>query len=535
MKGEHPTPDVNQPTSNYREGAHNAGRGSKRKNHAMDHNRLVARTPLQFANTNNSHRLTRALGLGTSPSQEFPRIPQPHPSIGAAGFNLSNSIMALALFLGASLLLFVLTRRARTSGQPKTPAGIEGLECRIAPAALTAKFSAGLLTISGDPAAANIEIVETAGSFEVFDGAASLGQFSGVKNITATIQGNASVNANLADGGIAGSLKVSINGTGTLTLFSNSHVDGALVFKGNDAAQLLTLGTNVVVGKNLTFNGQSGEDSFTIGGGTTIRGNATFTAIEFGAFTNISVITIEGSLRFKNAANSVDSTFRREGGTEPVNIGGALSYVGGPGDDSLSLGSTIGGDVTFIDSAGNNTFNVAADSIIHGKVTMKTGVGNDRFNIQSGSVDEDVTLKLGDGNNDFFYGIAGGVTIGGSLTFTTGHGADLWQGSGGGMSIANNLTINLGDGLNTIAASSNVGGNRVTVNTGDGSDTVSLDGGAPNAIIKVSLGGGNDSLAGTILRDPISATYDGGDGTDRFFENMLSADPLIIIGFEDFT
>lgn len=441
----------------------------------------------------------------------------------------------LTLSLSAIAFLLLLRRRFGKCKDQSSQIAIEGLESRIAPAALSARFSAGLLTIAGDPLAGNVDIVETAGSFEVFDGTTSLGTFTGVKNIRASIQGNANINANLTDGGISGSLKVSATGAATLALTAGSQINGALVFNGNDAAQSLSLGDNTVIGKSLTYNGRLGEDFFTIGAGTTIGGNATLNGTEFGIFTTSSAITIEGNLRFNNASNSLASTFRRDGGSEPINVGGSLSYIGGRGDDSLSIGSTIGGNVTFNDKTGDNTFNIAEGSTIQGRITMTTGSGNDRFNIQSGIVDKDLTLKLGEGDNAFFYGIAGNVNVGGSLVFTGGQGVDQMQTSGGGMIIGGNLTINLGNGLNTIIASTIVTGNKVTINTGDGADAVSIDGGASNATIKVSLGAGNDSLAGSLLRDPVSATYNGGAGTDHFLEVTLTADPLVIISFEDFT
>jgi hypothetical protein len=56
----------------------------------------------------------------------------------------------------------------------------------------------------------------------------------------------------------------------------------------------------------------------------------------------------------------------------------------------------------------------------------------------------------------------------------------------------------------------------------------------PNSDVRISLGDGNDDLAGILLRANASALSNGG-GTDHFIENMLARDPLIIVGFEDFT
>jgi hypothetical protein len=444
-------------------------------------------------------------------------------------------MIALTLCLSLGFIILLLAHRSRESGRRSFESGLEGLEPRIAPAALTAKFSAGVLSIAGDPAAASVEIVETAGSIEVFDGASSIGMFTGVKSIKANIQGGAAIYANLADGGINGSLKVATTGTSSLTLASDSTIDGAVSFKGDASAQTLSVGTGVVIGKAFSFDGALGIDTFSIGEGTTIGGSATFTAVEAGTFPTVTkAIAIAGSLRFKNASTPLDVNIESSG-SAVLNISGKVSYAGGAGNDTLFLGGTFDSNVAFVDTSGNNGLAFAFSSTVHGNVTMVTGGGNDGFNIQGGTIDGNVSLKLGTGNNSFRNGIGGHVTIGGNLTMTTGAGIDLWQEGGGGMTLNGNLTMNLGDGTNTIASSVIMTGSKISVITGSGIDSVSIDGTATNAAVKMFLGAGNDSLAGSLLRDSRSGTYDGGDGTDHFFENMLTTDPLIIIGFEDFT
>ena len=411
---------------------------------------------------------------------------------------------------------------------------IEGLEPRIAPAALTAKFAGGVLIIAGDPAAANVDIVEAAGSIEVFDGVASLGAFEGVKNITAKVQGGATVTAILVDGGISGSFRMAATGSTTFVLTAGSQIDGALTLTGDIAAQTLSVGNNVVIGKSLTFNGAEGLDVFAIGAGTTIGGSANFSAIESGGFDTSTVIDIGKNLAFRNASTTLNVLIQCSG-SAGENVAGAMTYLGGRGGDTLSLMGTIDGNAKFVDASGNNNLGIALNSVVRGTVLMVTGSGNDILNIQSGTVERNVTLKLGSGNNAFNYGIAGGVVIAGNLSMTTGDGNDQWKTSGGGMTLGGNLTMRLGDGANSMIASVNVAGNKVSVRVGGGVDIVSIDGSATNAKLAFSLGAGADTLAGTLLRNSVSAVFDGGAGIDHFVENTLTGDPITIVGFEDFT
>jgi hypothetical protein len=442
---------------------------------------------------------------------------------------------ALLLCLSFGLVVLFLLRRVGRSTSQVVECGLEQLETRIAPAALTAKFSAGVLSIAGDPAAATVDILETAGSIEVFDGTTSLGTFSNVKSIKANIQGGAAIVANLADGGIDGSLNVSVTEQSSLVVSAGSRIAGAFSFKGDASTQTLTVGNNAVIGKAFSYNAASGNDTFTIGEGTNIGGTVTFTAVEDGTFTTApSAITISGGLRFKNASTSVPVNIESLGAAG-LNVSGTVSYAGGTGDDNLFVGGIFSRSAAYFDASGDNRFGIAFTSTVHGSIKMVTGGGNDGFNIQGGTIDGDISLKLGSGNNSFYYGIGGAVTIGGNLSMTTGAGNDLWQSSGGGMTLNGNLTMKLSDGTNTIASGVTMTGNKILVTTGSGVDSVSLDGSATNAAIKMILGAGTDTLAGTLLRNASSATFDGGDGIDHFVENMLTTDPLIIIGFEDFS
>jgi len=444
--------------------------------------------------------------------------------------------LGLAVVLSFAVLSLVRRFRHGTGGPvPCFEYGFEPLEPRIAPAALTAKFSGGVLSIVGDSQVDTVNVVATSGSIEVLDGGTSLGKFTSVKNIKINVQGGGFVNVNLGNAGIPGSLTATTAGVSIFTLVADSTISGGLSLKGDNAAQTLILGAGVRIGKSLAYNGANGADSFIFGEGVSIDGNATFVSVEDGTFNTASSATsIGGALRFKNISTPLAVQIRAAG-LSGLNVSGKLSYTGGTGSDSLFLEGTFGSSASFLDASGNNSLGLGQNGTLHGDLRMVTGDGNDAFGLPGGTVQGSLFLKLGNGNNTFSYGIAGAVTIGGDVSMTTGSGNDAWRTSGGTMTISGNVTMNLGDGGNEIMAGLIVNGSRVGINTGSGRDIVAIDGTATNAAVRIFLGAGDDDLAGSLLRDNVSATFNGGDNTDHFFENMLTTDPLIIIGFENFS
>jgi hypothetical protein len=444
--------------------------------------------------------------------------------------------LSLAFILGLAVLSAA--RRCRHDTGESAPClefGLEPLEYRIAPAALAAKLSGGVLFITGDSAVNTVNVVDISGSIEVLDGGTSVGKFDNVKSIKMNVQGGGLVIVNLSNAGIPGSITATTAGVTIFTLVAGSTVNGGFSLKGDTTAQTLILDPGVVIGKSLTFNGAEGADSFTIGDGTNIGGSATFISVEDGDFnTTTSSTTINGALRFKNTSTPLPVQINTNG-NNGLNVSGKVTYAGGTSDDVLFLAGTFGSSASFVDSDGNNGLAFGMNSTLHGSIKVVTGDGNDGLGLQGGTFDGNVSLKLGNGNNTFAYGVAGSVTVGGNISMTTGAGNDEWRTSGGGLTLSGNVTMNLGDGTNKILASAIVNGSKIGINTGSGVDSVSFDGSATNAAVRIFLGAGNDSLAGVLLRDSASAIFNGGDGTDHFLESMLTTDPLIIIGFEDFT
>jgi large repetitive protein len=444
-------------------------------------------------------------------------------------------VITLVLCLVLGLLMLPRNRPHRNTALPCLHSSLELLESRIAPAALTAKLNAGVLSIVGDPATAVVLLGQTGTTVEVFDGFTSLGTFSTVKSIKMNLVGDADISANLSSAGIPGSMSVTTSGACTFTLATNSQIGGALSFQGNAAAQTLNPATGVLIGKALTFNGASGHDSFSFGEGVSLGGNATFISVENGTFNAATNLTaIGGALRFNNASTPLAVNITIQGATG-LDVGGALTYAGGSSSDTVEFRGTLGGSASFVDKFGSNGFFIRQASIVRGSIKVLTGDGNDAFGIQSGNVEGSVLLKLGTGNNTFTYGIAGTVNIGGNLSMFTAAGDDTWQTFGGPINLNGNLTMKLGDGTNQLIASISVAGTIVNLTTGTGADSVTIDGSATNATLRVFLDAGNDSLAGSLFQNTASALFNGGPGLDRFAVNTLTTAPLIIISFEDFS
>ena len=100
------------------------------------------------------------------------------------------------------------------------------------------------------------------------------------------------------------------------------------------------------------------------------------------------------------------------------------------GDDSATVvGVRITGALTFLGGDGNNTLNVGAGTQSFGSITVTNGDGNDIFDVDGSAVTSNitvsgaVTVNHGDGDDTNSFGETGLTTISfGSLKITSGDG-----------------------------------------------------------------------------------------------------------------
>jgi hypothetical protein len=407
---------------------------------------------------------------------------------------------------------------------------VEALEDRCLPAS-TAAASAGLLTITGDAAAPNQNIViaqtATPGTYQVTitdDGTAAVSQsFTGITDIqinagagqdTISLGGNAA-----SSSGLTGNL--SINGTGQLTVnvggtSGGFNVGGQVAITDTSPTQLLTV---VVTGPATTLGalavtGGDGGSTTTLEDGAVVNGNVAFV---FGAG-NDSVLLAPGAT-----------------GQPGVQVNGSLAFSGGGGANSLAIVDSATGNLV-IGSAGNMTLDRANvggsvldtftgpttvtlqnQTIVKGfvsingsttaavKVDVADSSVNNFFSVSSGAFGGDDSITLSNSTIGSAVGIALGIgtdTL--VLDNTSVSGALVTNGAGSlvlnvenGSSIHGFVSLNETNSFSsdTITVSnSTIGGFFSVVSGPASSDSISFQGVTIGSAVAFGLGAGTDTL-----------------------------------------
>jgi hypothetical protein len=223
-------------------------------------------------------------------------------------------------------------------------------------------------------------------------------------------------------------------------------------------------------------------------------------------------------------------------------MNGAVTVLGGDGNDELSLSGTYNGAILL--DGGNANDKLGISGVINNTVTMKGGTGDDEVFFGSGNYARGITADLGAGSNDFtlysdattnifgnisvsasggatntqsyFIGIETG-SITGSVSFKTAAGsADHFFGGDETdvLAIYGNLTVTGAAGADAVLFAGRVSvGNAVNLNLGAGANFAS------NGIT------GGESLLSFIGLG--SLNYTGTTGTDQLFFDTAE---LIVAG-----
>lgn len=251
---------------------------------------------------------------------------------------------------------------------------LEALESRLAPAGIVMlDVSGGVLTVTGDGDANNIQITETGpGTWNVSDGGGSGTLFS--------LNGGAALTS--VDFAAANKINATLgSGDDTLSL-AGTGVSGAVKVDGGDGADTFNT-TDVNIGGNLVVNLGAGNDTVNVSNDLTVGGA-------------LKVDLGDGDNNFNGFANDISLA--------------SLSIKGGSGVDSVSLDGhsvAIAGDVTVHTGDGlYNDISLGAenDLTIGGDVVFRGGTGNDGLNL-SGQVSAQVggaVRFIGGGNEDSF-------------------------------------------------------------------------------------------------------------------------------------
>jgi hypothetical protein len=285
----------------------------------------------------------------------------------------------------------------------------------------------------------------------------------------------------------------------------------------------VTVAGTARVGGNLNLTVSGGDDVVRLKGGTvmgtlSVTGGAGADVVEFAADSDLA-IGGSAAIRLGDGVNVV----RGLGVGRLVTVGGAFTYTGGVGNDTFRPDATgvslrIGGDAKFTFGTGKGfDTNVAEfEGLSVGRSLTITGAaGADAVNITGPlQVGGATTVNLGVGPNSFA-ATGSGSTVGTNFTFTALAGTDAVTLDN--LSVGRNLSVNLGDGQNQSFTGGPGGLNvygSMSVNATGGADTVSIRKGYIGWNFAVSVGAGADTVSLDDLAVAGASTIDLGGGND---------------------
>lgn len=421
------------------------------------------------------------------------------------------------------------------NGKLRPRLAVEALENRETPSA-SLTFSGGTLTIRGDNTANNVQITETAGNYAVKVNTANLGTYRatslsvtmGNSNDTFTLTFTdttplpGTLSANMGNGndsftvqGPSPTTRGRVGGNTTI----NTGLGGALAGAFGDEVHLIDTDFG---GQLLSVTGSPGSSTEELDtDGNNIAGTFSITNVYFSGIgrvqganaglepTNAAQIVVNNAQKNTDAdvtaANGPGNLFNLYGNST---VAGNLTYTGGSGSDEVGLAGfgfsgTVNGNLSVNGNGGANTLFIGGGGgdpgFVNGSVSFTdvNSSGADRFFLDSGSVvGNTVNVNLGNGNNQFLLGTAGGFTVGGNLNLTAGNGNNFVATPSSPSTVNGSLSITFGSGTNT-------GNSTCTTN-------------AINIDNNLSVGG--------------SITYRAGSGTNRFdFSNSNYAGNLQVL------
>ncbi len=459
---------------------------------------------------------------------------------------------------------------------------MEPLEGRLTPAGtiLATLSPTGVLAITGDDEFNVVTLLVTAGDVTLTpNGDTSINtEVAGaprtlvgiVKSIRADLKGGGDavwINSNAAFS-LSGAVMIALgDGNNTLTMNTSGVLRMAsLTVTGGDGSDVVTVqggATSAVTG--------AGKFTYLNGGSTTTLDNVDFASVTVKAgngvanpnevsLSNLTVTrTVSTALANSNPA-LVEITASTIGGlretghilsttmisstvTRGISIKGGFQADLQMADTTINknvaitapnasmtasgVGSTINGNLTIRGTSYTQTsFQSATLTRVKGNISVKGAWFTDVFDANSNfQADRNVSLELGDGDNEVTIGDGGGpVSILGNLSIQTGAGNDLINLDR--LALTRSAKLKLFGGADELSIENNSAlAGAFSANMGAGDDTISIaqNTGTPgpvtfSGLVKILAGAGNDTLL--LGLDPVGS---GGDATSSAtFLNLFS-------------
>ena len=423
--------------------------------------------------------------------------------------------------------------RASTRAVRSVHSLIEPLEARVAPAGIiTATFAGGILTLTGDGAANDIDIVGTGQDFITItgNGGTTIALNGAAAAATASFTGNIkTLNGNLGVGNDSVNLFVVTLGSLSLDggdgndslIFTNTVATGPVKFVGGNNDDTFTGNSTLFkVGGPLTLDMGDGTNTTQfsaagaeIGGAITIMGG---TGVDSVQITSAGLLASKGlTAKLGDGDNNFTYTGNDARFLGPVSIS-HLNHAGTATTNFNASGTlTIAGGLTVSYGTGSSNTVVTAASDIGGALKVNSIGGADSLTLSAtngvATVKGGVNVDFGSGTN--VVTLSGGSLVTPGVTFTGTGGTDVFSTSLASLRVGA-ITLNLGDGANVVSIVGTdvvMGGLlKVTTGTGDDTFTISVAEARLTKGVTYAAGDGVNTLnaAGTSLASgPLNVTY----------------------------
>lgn len=393
----------------------------------------------------------------------------------------------------------------------------------------------------------NLSVIGTL-SFSMFAGANSLtiAQDVEIYSEAGDITYNGGIDADTIAGGALDSIR-------NITLNMGAGLNNVtLTFPHEDDSA-------IAADRNFIYSGTDGNDTLALSGERAWSGRDFIVRMGNGdnvfSFENLKAVEVGRNLTYSGGTGSDDVT----GGS--LWVGGSVSIALGAGENSFSAVSDedsaflIVQNLSVTGTTGSDTvslsFSSTMDSIIGGKFILNLGAGENELTVDgagglsvigdfsyTGLTDADtinflnevyivgdMTVKMGDGENDLYQGAdTTELNVEGNFSYTGGKGVDTVE-ADGTVWIAGDATIALGEGATNAV---HLNGDEFSVrgaftcSAGAGADTIQLDTDAEiygNAAFR--LGAGDNMLTLWGFTAGRNFSYDGGAGVDTLDVRQL--------------
>lgn len=376
---------------------------------------------------------------------------------------------------------------------------LESLESRLAPAGLvTLSVSAGVLSLTGDALANDLQITESGDFWTISAQAGGTTEFrmnGGPVLSSITFAAPLSLKASMG----AGADDLLLDGLslpGTLTLdtgdghdsvdLTSTFISGLATVRMGTGSDYFTAGGELFFGKGLSVDLGNGANTFDVNA-VTLQSNGNISALAGG--TTIEKQTfilaagsavVNGAVTLRTTTSSATDFEIGDVLSDSLRVTGAMTLQSVSGDDAVFLRGDVdvGGLLTMNLSNGTNTVVSTNLEILRARgLSYIGGAGQDNVAIEGTQVTitGNISASMGAGSNQLFLDAANSLRVSGAVGYTGGIGNDTLIVEGPDVVINGALSMVGSNGLNALYLNATVASvGAVSFSAGAGNDVVDI-------------------------------------------------------------